>query len=84
MGWGTSATIGFNAGGEAFENNEYTSNAIACSSLPDSTVTNVVYRLSGANSEYPPPRKSLNFYLTQSFILSFCPQQKMWNFQTSH
>ena len=84
MGWGTSATIGFNAGGEAFENNEYTTNAIACSSVPDSNVANVVYRLSGANSEYPPPRESSNFYLTHSVILFFCPQQKMCNSPTSH
>ena len=66
MEWGATATIGFNAGGEAFQNNDYTSNAIACSSLPDSNVTNVVYRLSSANPEYPPPRKSSNHILTQS------------------
>ena len=57
--WGTTATIGFNAGGEAFENNEYTSNAIACSSLPDSDITNVIYRLSEENTEYVLPRKSI-------------------------
>ena len=56
-GWGTSATIGFNAGREAFENNEHTSIAIACSSLPLSSITNVIYRLSQANGEYVLPRK---------------------------
>jgi hypothetical protein len=55
MGWGTSATIGFNAAGEEFVNNEYTSNAIACSSLPQSTITNVIYRLSENNAEYALP-----------------------------
>ena len=59
MGWGTSATIGFNAGGEAFENNEYTTNAIACSNLPASTITNVIYRLSEENVEYVLPRKTI-------------------------
>ena len=55
--WGFGATIGYNAGGEAFENNVYTDNSIACSSLPDSNITNVVYRLSSSNPEYPPPRE---------------------------
>ena len=58
MEWGTSATIGFNAGGEMFENNEYTTNAIACSSLPHSNITNVIYRLSESDEEYVLPSKS--------------------------
>ena len=66
MGWGTSATIGFNAGGEAFENNEYTSNAIACSNLPASSITNVIYRLSEADVEYVLPRKTT--YISQVHI----------------
>ena len=57
MGWGTSATIGFNAAGEEFINNEYTSNAIACSNLPTSNITNIIYRLSQNNGEYALPRK---------------------------
>lgn len=59
MEWGTSATIGFNAGGEEFVNNEYTSNAIACSNLPTSNVANVIYRLSQNNGEYALPSKTI-------------------------
>ena len=39
-----------------FENNDYTTNAIGCSSLPESNITNIVYRLSSENPEYPTPR----------------------------
>ena len=58
MEWGSFVTIGYNAADEGFGNNEFTSNAIACSSLPDSNITNVLYRLSSNNPEYPPPRES--------------------------
>ena len=57
MGWGTSATIGFNAGGQVFENHQHTTNQIACSSLPHSNITNVIYRLSESNEEYVLPSK---------------------------
>lgn len=58
MEWGFSVTIGFNAaGGDVFENNPYTDLSIACSSLPESNITNVVYRLSDFSLEYPPPRE---------------------------
>ena len=53
--WGTTVTIGYDASGEAFENNDYTSSAIACSSLPQSNITNVIYRLSNEDPEYPRP-----------------------------
>ena len=49
--WGTSVTIGFNAAGEVFENNEYTTYDIACSN-PFSNLINVIYRLSEENPEY--------------------------------
>ena len=70
MGWGTSATIGFNAAGEEFVNNEYTSNAIACSSLPQSTITNVIYRLSEINAEYALPSKTFSFFRQTNLLHS--------------
>ena len=57
-----SATIGFNAAGLVFENNEYTTNEIACSSLPHSNITNVIYRLSENNEEFVIPSKLLTIY----------------------
>ena len=56
MEWGTSATIGFNAAGETYANFGLTTAAIACSNVPDSDYTNVIYRLSNESPEIPLPR----------------------------
>ena len=52
--WGSAATIGFNSAGGRYANNDPSSSAVACDNL-DSVWSNVIFRLSDANPEFPPP-----------------------------
>lgn len=55
MEWDNGATIGFVAAGGQYANNDPSSSDVACENSPDSKWNNVIYRLSDANPEYPPP-----------------------------
>ena len=59
MEWGSFANIGFNSAGGQYANNDPSSSDVACESSPESEWSNVVYRLSDANPEFPAPGKSL-------------------------
>ena len=60
MEWDNGATIGFNAAGNPYANNDPSSRAIACVNTPESDWSNVVYVLSNANPEDPAPRKLMS------------------------
>ena len=53
--WDNGVTIGFNAASEIYENFIPSSSAVACLNIPYSVWSNVVYRLSAASNELPPP-----------------------------
>lgn len=49
--WATVATIGYNAGGDTYDNHDSSSSDVACVNSPDSEWNNVVYLLSEDNPE---------------------------------
>ena len=55
MEWDTGATIGFNAANGRYANNDPSSSDIACENIADSQWSNVIFRLSDDNPEYPVP-----------------------------
>ena len=59
MEWSGSATIGFNADNDLFQNHPLSrtrsSNSIACQNYPDSVWNNLVYQLGGISSIVPNP-----------------------------
>lgn len=55
MEWDNGATIGFNAAGEMFANNDPSTSDVACSNSPFTIWSNVIFRLSANSSEPPPP-----------------------------
>ena len=55
MGWDNGATIGYSAGGDPYDNHDPSSSDIACVNSPDSDWSNVVYQISSATPEDPPP-----------------------------
>ena len=68
--WDNGVTIGFSAASDPYANHSPSSSEIACLNMENSNFTNVVYRLSDANPEYPLPRKSpLSFRLGNSLML---------------
>ena len=63
MEWDNGATIGFNAGGEFYANNDPSTAAVACLNVPDSDWSNVIFLLSAANPESPSPCKNTAIHL---------------------
>ena len=59
MEWDRGPTIGYNAGGEKFSNNNPSSSAVACLNTPESDYSNVIYLLSNESPEIPIPSKSV-------------------------
>ena len=55
MEWDNGATIGFNAGGNVYANNDPSSNAVACVNIPSSDWSNILYLLTSASPEEPNP-----------------------------
>ena len=55
MDWDNGATIGFNAAGDPYANNDPSSNDVACVNSPDSDWNNVIYVLSNTSAEDPAP-----------------------------
>lgn len=54
--WDNGVTIGYSAGGDPFDNNNPSSSEVACLNQPFSNYSNVIYLLSDASPEIPPPR----------------------------
>lgn len=54
MNWDNGATIGYNAGGDPYANNDPSSSDVACVNNPDSDWSNVIYQLSEDTPEDPP------------------------------
>jgi hypothetical protein len=54
--WDNGVTIGFSAASDPYANHSPSSSEIACLNMENSNFTNVVYRLSDANPEYPLPQ----------------------------
>ena len=71
MEWGTTATIGYNAAGESFANNDPSSLTVACLNQPYSNYSNVIYLLSNESPEIPPPRK-LQTYNIIMYMYTLC------------
>ena len=59
MEWDNGATIGFNAGGDPYANNNPSTSAVACLNSPNSNYSNVVFLLSNENPEIPLPREQI-------------------------
>ena len=57
--WDNGVTIGFNAASGSYDNYDPSSSNISCLNIVNSNFTNVVYRLSDANPEYPLPRENM-------------------------
>lgn len=55
MEWDNTVTIGYSAGGDPYDNYDPSTSEIACLNTPYSNITNVIYRLSDADPEIPPP-----------------------------
>ena len=55
MEWDRGATIGFNAASGRYANNDPSSSDVACVNSPESELSNVIYRLSDDDPEYPSP-----------------------------
>ena len=55
MEWDNGTTIGFNAAGGRYANNDPSSSDVACENIPYSEWSNVLYRLSDDSPEYPSP-----------------------------
>jgi hypothetical protein len=55
MGWDNGATVGYTAAGNPFENNDPSSSDVACLNLPDSDVSNTIFRLSDGSPELEVP-----------------------------
>ena len=53
--WDNDANIGYSAGGDPYDNHDPSSNEVACVNSPDSDWNNVVYQISTATPEDPPP-----------------------------
>lgn len=72
MEWDNGVTIGFNAAGGRYANNNPSSSDIACVNSPDSQWSNVIFRLSDDSPEYPPPGKYTSChgtYTNQMYVL---------------
>ena len=70
MEWDNGATIGFNAGGNAYANNDPSSNAVACVNTPSSDWSNIIYLLTSASPEEPNP--SIYAKLAVQYCLCKC------------
>ena len=55
MEWDNGVTIGFSGGDDFFHMFNPSTSEVACLNLPHSNFSNVVYRLSSASPEIPPP-----------------------------
>ena len=79
MEWDNGVTIGYSDGADFFLNNIPSTSEVACLNLPVSNFSNVIYRLSSADPEIPPPG------IVDSFIKlhSFFSMQIMWMSQIS-
>ena len=55
MEWDNGVTIGYSDGADFFFNNVPSSSEVACANVPISNFNNIIYRLSSANPELPPP-----------------------------
>lgn len=55
MEWDNTATIGYTANGDSFDNHDPSSNEIACVNGPDSDWSNVIYLLSEDDTEANQP-----------------------------
>ena len=53
MEWDNTATIGYSAGGDPYNNHDPSTNDIACVNDPNSDWSNVIYQISDANPEDP-------------------------------
>lgn len=72
MEWDNGVIIGISDGADFYDNFDPSSSAVACLNLPASNLSNVIYRLSEASPEVPPPGKSLfgsNHYLCYIYII---------------
>lgn len=54
MEWDNTATIGYSASGDPYDNHDPSSNEVACVNSPDSDWSNVVYQISTTTPEDPP------------------------------
>lgn len=55
MEWDNGVTIGFSDGGDFYDTFNPSTSDVACLNLPHSNFSNVIYRLSSASPEIPPP-----------------------------
>ena len=66
MQWDNGATIGFNADGGFFVNNDPSSSDVACLNSPKSEYSNLIFLLSNESPEIPLPGKNstiINFII---------------------
>lgn len=70
MNWDNGATIGYNAGGDPYDNHDPSSSDVACVNSPDSDWSNVIYQLSEDTPEDPPAGTLLTIvhYLIQQAL----------------
>ena len=71
MEWDNGVTIGYSDGDEFFMNNVPSTREVACFNLPVSNFSNIIYRLSAANPEIPPPGEhnlTCLYYLSLVFV----------------
>ena len=60
MDWDDTATIGYSAGGDPYDNHDPSSSDIACINSPDSDWSNVLYQISDASPQDPPAGTVIN------------------------
>ena len=81
MEWDNGATIGFNSAEGDYANNDPSSSEVACLNSPDSVWSNVIFRLSSANPEFPAPGK---VYYTSESLLKMCCYVDLYFYLREH
>lgn len=70
--WDNGVTIGFSDGGDMYDTFNPSSSEVACLNLPASNFSNIIYLLSAANPEIPPPRMYIPIFYKLSLFFYNC------------